>query len=439
MSHSRRNAIVKSTCIVAVAIAMTGQAAAADWYVDGRDGQDPAAGTIDAPFARLWQALHKARPGDTIYVVPSIVYPFLGLSANGSPEAPITLTGADPAHPTKVAGGGHSAGIWINGNYLVVTGFDVTAKGYYPAISVSTDHHNILIAGNTVHDAGGNGINIFGDDYVTVSHNVVYGNARVTTHAFNSGISILASTDIDDNAGTKMLIDGNLIYENTNVPNCRSETCLDSASDSDGNGINIDDNQRRRFDGVAYRGSFLISNNLIWKNGGRGVHVFRSDNVMITGNTMLANNQDAYEGFWHPGEVSALQASNVAVLNNILRSDGRNARNLTGTAPNTHVGVSFEECQPGRGAMTAQANVIYNPQDDATLQFYMRHNEGDVQLEPNLFAGPKLVSPSQLDFRFAATSPAFGAADPATSMAVDILGVSRGDRPSIGAYQEPAP
>ena len=323
---------------------------------------------------------------------------------------------------------------------MVVRNFDVTAPGDYPGVSVAPNHDHVTIAANRVHDCGAAGITTFSDDYLTISHNVVWNNARDTSNGFSgSGISVLGSLDVDTNRGDKIVIDGNIVYANTNTPACTTASCLATAHDTDGSGIILDDNQRQRFDQVAYQGGFLISNNVTYRNGGRGIHVFRSDNVTIAGNTAYYNNQDPYEASWHPGEITAIQSGNVRVHGNLLYSDGRNSPIHNGTAPNTHVAVMFEGNADGTGPMIASGNLAYNPQKDQTLLYYGKNNTNPVDVGANLFAGPKLENPERSDFRPSADSPALGAADPDTSTAADILGAARLPHPSIGAYQAPGP
>ena len=415
------------------------QAVSRDWYVDGRDGARDNSGTKDSPYIFLWQALHKVEPGDTIYVVPSTAYPRLSFTASGTRGAPITLAGSDPDRPTRVTGPGDDSGLWVNGDHVIVRGFDVSAVGSYPAVSIAPNHHHITIAGNVIHDAGGNGINVVAADYVTISRNVVYGNANDTSLAFGSGISFLGSVDIDDNTGVKMIVDGNIVYENTNKPFCATAECLATWSNSDGSGIILDDNDRVRWGGEPYKGATLISNNVVYRNGGRGIHIYKSRNVTITGNTAYSNNQDPYEGSWRPGEINVLFASNVGVYNNILSSDGQDSPIHGGTAPNTHVCIAVKYNVGDDGPIIVRNNICYNPQKDASLMSFESKNSIPVFMGPNIFVGPKLAGPSGGDFRVRDVSPALGMAEVATSVAFDIMGEARGSEPTIGAYQNAAP
>ena len=419
-------------------------AEATSWFVDGRNGQRGGNGTPAAPFVFFWQAAQVVQPGDTVYVLPTMVYPQITISVSGAPGRPITLVGAGSgAQRTKVSGGTTSSAIWINADYVTVKNFDATTKGPDPAILVPPNHHHVTIANNVAHDAGGNGISTFGDDYITISHNVVYGNAKNTSLAFNSGISLLGSLDIDGNTGVKMIVDGNTIYGNTNTPNCTTQTCLDTWENSDGSGVIVDDSRRVRFDNIVYRGRTLICNNVIYGNGGRGVHVYKSDHVTIANNTMFFNNQDPYESMWHPGEVSTVLAGDVQVTNNILYSDGLVGPS-SGTAPNTHVAVSFHSAVNGTGPLVAKYNLMFNPQNAPANQSYVDPgNTTAADISQNVWAGAKFertsLTGTLADYRVRPISPALRRGDAATSVSVDILGRPRVLPPTIGAYQNAGP
>lgn len=424
--------------VLGAATALSHPAAATDWYVDGKVGKSSNRGTAASPFLYFWQATQAAKPGDTVYVVPSIVYPHLSISVSGTATQPITFIGAGAAPGlTQIVGDSGHFAMWVNANYVAIRNFDLSAPGTQAALHVAENHHHITIANNVAHDSGGNGLSTVGDDYITISHNTVYGNAKNTSNnVFNSGISTLGNVDIDGNTGVKMVIDGNVVYGNTNTPTCPSTGCAATVQDSDGNGIIIDDLRRMQRDHVAYRGRTLISNNVVFGNGGRGIHIYLSDHVTATGNTVYYNNQDPYEGNYRPGEIEVLFASDVAVTNNILVSDGGvgigNGKN-TGT----HLPFSVANCS-GTGAVTFQNNLGYNPRGDQTLVF-SRSNTVTLNVANNLFANPNFVLPSLnptiADFRLLPGSPALQVGNAATATSVDVLGVTRTSSPVAGAFQ----
>src|ERR1039457_6403699 len=97
---------MKTLMVALVALLISTEAYATDWYVDGSQAvnQQTQTGSEHAPFGAFWQAARAAKPD-----------------------------------------------------------------------------RNIGVKGNVVHNAGRDGINIFGCDYVSVEDNTVYGNAKNTS------------------------------------------------------------------------------------------------------------------------------------------------------------------------------------------------------------------------------------------------------------------
>jgi len=442
---------MKTLLLALVALLISTEAYASDWYVDGSRpvNQQTQTGSEHAPFGAFWQAEQVAKPGDTILLLPTVTYGNIGIQKSGSPAGQITIAGAGTApNLTKINGGASSFGIWIDASYVTIENFDVTAGENEAAIdatsaSATKRNRNIVIVGNVVHDAGQDGINVYGCDYVTVEDNIVHGNAHNTSgHVYGSGISILGSLDADETTGVKTRVVGNIVYANTNVPTCPKSGCTAANTDSDGNGIIVDVNNRSRWDNKAYVGRTLIANNVIFGNGGRGIHLYLSNHVTITSNTIYFNNRDPYEGNYLPGEVEANASGDVAVYDNILFSDG-----LTGidNGKNTghHVGISFQQAKNGVGHLIAEYNLVYNPANDSALLASSRNNTLPVTIAANIWANPLFknasLNASTANFRVTSASRALGAANTDDSVKYDILGVRRTAPETIGAYERPAP
>ncbi len=432
--------MVVSEILIAPSLAL-----ATDWYVDGRGGSRANPGTAAAPFVDGWQASKVARPGDTINVLPSTAYPRLAILASGTAEKPITVTGTGiGANRTRITGVGTDSALWINADYVVVSNFDVSAPGQFPGISLAPGRHHITIQRNVVHDSGGSGINTFGNDYVRILHNTVYGNAKITKDGRQgSGISLLGHIDVDDYTGLKNVVDGNLVYANTNELYCFDDYCWANRLTSDGNGIIIDDFRRKRFDGAGYRGQTLVSNNVVFGNGGRGIYMYRSDHAVIVGNTCFFNNQDPYSGAWHPGEIGLAAVGDVEVHNNILYSDAGNGPNRTGTAPNYRVSFSAQYIYETDQPVHIGRNLMFNPKTDRTKMTFSREAPNLQILDNNMFYGPRLklpsLDPEVADFRPIKGSIALNNGDPAHRLMYDILWARRGGNTSIGAYEYAAP
>jgi serralysin len=92
---------------------------------------------------------------------------------------------------------------------------------------------------------------------------------------------------------------------------------------SDGNGIIVDDltNSQSRHPAGIYPFRTLIEGNVCYRNGGRGVHVFLSNHVVVLNNTSYRNNRDHLNpGTWR-GELSNVGSSHNVWANNIGVAD----------------------------------------------------------------------------------------------------------------------
>ena len=87
---------MKRILSITAAVAFSTAICAADIYVDYNKGNAKAAGTKDAPLNTVAHAINKAKPGDTIYVLPSnkpIRDAIVFRGKSGQPGKPITVDG----------------------------------------------------------------------------------------------------------------------------------------------------------------------------------------------------------------------------------------------------------------------------------------------------------------------------------------------------------
>jgi parallel beta-helix repeat protein len=239
--------------------------------------------------SQLSHALSTANWGDSINVYAGTYDPF-AVTRQG-----LTITG----HGASVNSSGHWSGIDIAADNTVVQGFNVYGEAgsvsYSYAMSQKYNTSNpttngdgidissfikyVTVANNTVHDEPGAGIAASHDDYVTITGNTVYNNAKWSPYA-DSGIDVGTSWNSDGNTGTKMVISNNTAYNNEEiVPNHWAGKV------TDGNGIIVDSCNY-----VGYKGHTLITSNNVHHNGGAGIHVYQSDHNIIQFNTSAYNN-----------------------------------------------------------------------------------------------------------------------------------------------------
>ena len=421
------------TALVMVTL-RAGSACATDLYVDGRHGNDFNSGTLTGAFATVDRAVARARPGDTIHVMPTTTYasPFY-LSKSGTASAPITIRGEGTGfNMTKVVVLNNFAiHVPAGYSYINIENFDASAPGNWSAVYVSPGATHISISGNRTHDSGGSGINTVGADYVSVVGNVVYNNSFNTSTACGSGIEIYQLRNSDTLTTYKNTIMNNVLYGNSNTP---GGLC----ADSDGSGIIIDDARNTQHGSIygAYVGGTLIANNVAFNNGGRGIEVFESDNVLITNNTLYENNKDPNGGPWEPGEITLLNSGSIQVFNNILYSDG--------LVNNYFYHTAFSALSCDGGPIEANNNIMYNPQGNIANALYLpisgsHANSNSFSVAPwnsgNLWADPRFKNPSTssetADFELLQGTPAQGLANRSYTPSFDLLG------PMAGAYEIP--
>jgi parallel beta-helix repeat protein len=392
---------------------LPGVARATDWYVDGAKGNDGNSGTSQSAAFLDWNyALSKAQPGDTVHLLPTIIY-----GANSSGPGGITISSksgssekfivfqGDGVSPnlTEISGIGTGNGLLIeNSSYIQINNLSVTAPSDsnqqgFSGVAVQ-NANNIVIDSNYIHDSGGSGVQTTQSDYIEIANNTIYNNAWDTSAGiFGSGIKMEQNTDIDVSTAVKMMAIGNIIALNHNIPRQAGESCStfgDQCSvygaDSDGNGIVVDNNNGsvpatgadpNPSPGPIYGGRTLIANNVVFNNGGRGIHVSQSNHVDIVNNTTFHNNTDPYESLAYPGEIMAVASGDLNVYNNIVYGDGGVTQHNPGTG--THFDISFET---GAGAPIFVGNNLgYNATNNASSFIYMpatgsaESNNGGIQ------------------------------------------------------------
>jgi parallel beta-helix repeat protein len=412
------------------------------YYVSG-SGDDGNTGlSTNQAFRTLQRAADLTAPGDTVFALNGLYTSspstdILTIKNSGTQGNWIHYR-AYPGQKPKLQLDDNWSGITVNGaSYIVIEGF--TVVGNAPSITLaeareqqnnlgnprtlancinirdafdnsSQRPHHIVIRGNTVSDCPGGGISALYVDYLRIEDNEVARNAFYSPYA-NSGISVYQNCDIDNATGVKIIIRRNITYQNENKIPFYFSNANDPSQRviSDGNGIIVDDNRNtQEFVGqpcAPYKGTTVVQNNVSYNNGGRGILVFSSDNVLVRYNTVYQNSRTT--GICC--DLSAGEANNVSFYSNIVVP--RNDRASTAASYQTS-NVKF-------------ANNLYfggtgNPNQTAS----------------DLIANPQFVNPGGADFRLQTSSPAINAGT-TTAPRYDLLKKSRpqGGAADLGAYE----
>jgi parallel beta-helix repeat protein len=325
----------------------------------------------------------------------------------------------------------HSNGdlVMVTGPYVIVDGLDVDGNrnltrghGIDGCVGggrpVAIAHHFIAI-NNLIHDMGGAGLSSCSAEYITWLNNEVYHTSATSLYQA-SGISVwkpravpissVQRTELDM-ARFGIIIAYNLVHDN-------AEGAIIPGEHTDGNGIIIDttlNSAKCATCDIPYAGNVLVLGNLSYNNGGGGIHVFLSKNVVVTNNTVFNNYRDVRNPAKHRGELSNIGSFNTEWLNNI----------------------AIARPGPGVLAFDEPITTLALPngfQDGATFSHNLTfgaENTSDARADLNasnnlIGVDPKLVAPAAGDFRPLPGSPVVKAGSAAPYLPQGT--------PNIGAY-----
>ncbi len=403
------------------------------FYVDGAKGLDSNPGTIERPWKTLQHAGDRLMPGQTVDVRDGVytseASTVLSITRSGDATHWITYQAYPGEHPKIAVGVTNWQGIEVKGaSYIVLDGFELVghqdsvtlekamAEMRHPTPYASSSGiavesrdlkapvaSHIIIRNMVVHDHPLGGISVMGADYVTVEDNQVYRNGFYSSYG-GSGISLFVPRNADDDTRDyKLIVQRNIVWGNANLVPCG---CWDYKAPTDGNGIILDTFEQNR-----YTGRTLVIDNIVYGNGGRGIHVFHAGNADIAFNTTVGNSAIAGTG---EGEITVINAAHVHVWNNIMVA--RTDRPANTTRESSDFDFSHNLVFGGNG-------------------FAPGPNGHDNLLNTD----PKFIGGAGQDrFRLAADSPAIDAAGPEMpAPATDVFGAPRplGARADIGAVE----
>jgi parallel beta-helix repeat protein len=406
-------------------------------------GKDTNPGSFALPWATISKAAQTMLPGQSVYVRDG-TYTGVYINRSGTPGKPISFRAYPGAKPKIVITEINSPGFLLQGaSYINIDGFDLdykvlgvenaNGKRWEGGISIDVNTygakpvraHHVNITNNRVHGFPGGGIGSGLADYIRIEGNTIWETALWSEYD-TSAISLYQNVEVDFLPGFHNIIRGNTVFKNENkVPG----KGIGSTTITDGNCIIIDDSRltQKFLDDKtkypAYKSYTLIENNICAGNGGRGVHVFSSDNVLVRHNTLYKNLQtlDIGDGTrMGGGELTAIAASNVRFVNNIVYAD---------------TGVRATDTYTGDDPIYVVKNIVF----ERNLYFGMTNipnkSSSDLIGDP-LFesAGANFLT---ANFRLRAGSPAIDKALTGNSPVTDVGGKPRplGAASDIGAWE----
>lgn len=295
-------------------------------------GSDSNAGTPDNPLATINGAFQRFKDlgaGDVIVAMPGVYEEAVMVTAGGDASGQLTLM-SNVRHAAKIRSPSNSySAVTIQKSYVTIDGFDVKSGGGGHGIEATfldgnnrnNGPHHVRIRNNVCHDCAGSGISVSYGDFYRIEKNVCFRNCATNAYQ-GSGISVYEARAVaaaSGESGTRIVVSSNRCYDNIAL------TLTVAGPHSDGNGIIIDDlrNTQKPNPAGSYRFRTLVENNVCYRNGGKGVHVFFSDNVTVRNNTCCYNNRDLKNPATWRGELSNVNSSSTVWANNIGVADLR--------------------------------------------------------------------------------------------------------------------
>jgi parallel beta-helix repeat protein len=300
-----------------------------NWYISPT-GNDSASGiSTSAPWKTLAHADASGllMAGDCVnlasgtYGVNSTVYFEHGGNANSATGYVVYRSSTPHGAVIQAVGDNMYDLLNAQANYMIFDGLEInggnagrTSSPITSGHCLEADGHHFQALNNVIHDCGGAAISAVYKDWYWIEGNTVYNNAFFNTYQA-SGISIyepravsFTATPADTSATYHITIANNTAYSN-------GEWYV-SGAHSDGNGIILDDFQNTQSGDAAYPYQSLVQGNTAYSNGARGIHLFYSDHVTVTGNIAYNNNSDtAIDAAWR-GELSNACGNNNTWSNN---------------------------------------------------------------------------------------------------------------------------
>ncbi len=365
-------------------------------------------GSLEAPLQRPRNAFDAAEPGTTIYFRAG-TYTDTEVGGNvitnsGTPDAWITLRPFPGEDVLIDAGGEWGNGFEvIGGAYIEIDGFTIRGREdseHGSGVFAKEEAHDIRVTNNDISGFGGAGISTIHSSRIHAEANTVRENAS-RSYFQGSGISIFEAIGPTNEGAPTNVIRNNYIVGNFNGVLSKAGLL------TDGNCIIIDFNNE-----TDYTGATIIENNVCIDNGGRGIHVFNSSYVTASNNTLIGNvRSEGLNG--GRAEMVAADGTDIRFFNNLVINREGVAAFQINDADNVEFAnnlITSEQLPPGATNQTIALDGI-------------------------------LVTTSGTEpagsHRPTATSPAVGAADPATQSDTDATGILRPTPGAVGAL-EPA-
>ncbi len=390
-------AVLATLSFMVISDQVSAQGGRTIWVQSGGANGD---GSAARPYNDLDVAKRNLRAGDTLVLKAGTYNKSIRIeNLQAGPNQWTTIRPADGARVTIRPGGGDGV-LVTNSSYVRITGLELVGHGgsLGSGVQIRNRSHHVTVQNSRIHNWPGSGISGVNSGSINITNNVVHNNAARSPYQ-TSGISLYKNIGPNEN-GVDNLISGNVVYNNiTVVPNPQNGNKI-----TDGNCIILD-----LFQETGYQGDTRIENNLCTNNGGRGIHLYRSNKTTIVNNTIW-NNQAT--GRIIDGELSSDRGAQNTFRNNlIMPRQGKPA-------------INVRDAQA-----TVQNNILVNPGNNGGRNTW---NQRTMTGSPWVNAQ---ANPLNGDFRPRSGSAPVAAGTPNGKPSVDLMNTGRPNNPTVGALE----
>tara|TARA_B110000003_G_scaffold96909_1_gene99051 strand:+ start:29931 stop:32234 length:2304 start_codon:yes stop_codon:yes gene_type:complete len=473
-----------------------------DYYVSSTNGSNSNDGLSESsPFLTINKGISEVSEGGTVYVMNGTyrnvgygtVDPSTNTNMNNPHVVTINKSGSEGAYITIKNLEGHEPKIEFDGrggivisdymNYIIVGGFEVEgpaanitydqaiADREYKVLAASDEndnitynhtyfsgkgiwggykaHNNIIIKNNKVYNCTGSGIRFNDSDHITIENNEVY-NCTWWTSSASSAI-VYAETialDGDNTTDIKMIMRGNLVYNNWNRIPFYVTQLPDNSGNTNPNYGTADYNNILDGQGLyvtrsddSYIGTFLFENNVCVNNGKNGINFDNSlgASAIYQNNTLYYNGvheiiQDLSVAEGNPphrgqkvGGIKANRVQNATVVNNIVVTRDNEFSALSLNNIDNPETADPETGEPDYdGIKIATNNIFLN----GTVAYPGNQEPANlINIDPEFVNVPSVVNGAidinQTNFKLAEGSPAIDTGNTNYSPSTDIDGILR--------------
>ena len=300
-------------------------------YVNASTGSDSNNGTsAGSAWATLTHAAAQSLAAGTCVNVAAGTYTGnLSITHGGTTAAPTgyiayICAGLDTCH--IVANGGGPLVRFTAANYVVFDGFDANCNNYQASIGwassipdTGTPGYHIWLLNSLAQGCALSGVQLNDSEYYFVLHSTLFNNSHTSGFA-GSGLSFATLKLVSGYTPTAAdntiapfhnLVSWDVMYNNA---------CTSCGTNTDGNGIIMDSFQQASGNTVDYTQQTLLSFNVVYNNGGKGLYVFSAEDVTIANNSAYNNNLDTLNNGTFRYEIGENDSYANTFINNVAYS-----------------------------------------------------------------------------------------------------------------------